>query len=437
MKLVKKMLFLFVLMCAVFLWRPAEVQAATTYNSGDVIEINSEEPIDRLYILWDTVPGEWTLTVDNQTFTYGTFECIHEYVEPGVSGKNWKITIRKDGVKLDTVHSFKVGEKLPDWVQIWNPPCEDADMLLFPTHADDEILFFAGMLPTYAGELKMDVQVVYLTNHWADAPHRVHELLNGLWMSGARYYPVIGPFPDLYSMYSLDHAKSLYDVEAVKEFQTWVIRRFKPEVIVGHDINGEYGHSVHMLNTAMLIEAVELAKDEQYMPEDVEKYGLWDVPKLYLHLYEENRLTFWWDEPLEAFGGKTGYEVAVEAYQCHASQIHYNPEILRDDSNMSCLYFGLYRSTVGLDTVKDSFFENITVFSDDVPIEPEEPEVSETEVEEGTELEQETESTELDDVPEEGVGYEKKNPVGIAIAIVLTIAVAIAEVVYLTKKSKE
>ena len=439
MKTIQKMLLMLVFVLAVCAWQPEEAQAATTYNDGDVIEITSEEPIDRLYIIWDTVPGEWTLTVDNQTFTYGTFECIHEYVEPGVSGKNWKITIRKDGVKLDTVHSFKVGETLPDWVQIWNPPCEDADMLLFPTHADDEILFFAGMLPTYAGEMKMDVQVVYLTNHWADAPYRVHELLNGLWVSGARNYPVIGPFPDLYSMYSLEHAKSLYDIEAVKEFQTWVIRRFKPEVIVGHDINGEYGHSVHMLNAAMLIEAVELANDEQYMPEDVEKYGLWNVPKLYLHLYEENRLTFWWDEPLKAFGGKTGYEVAVEAYQCHASQIHYNPEILRDDSNMSCLYFGLYRSTVGLDTMKDSFFENITVFSDDVPVEPERPD---TEIDESTEAVLGTEETETEDVTEEdavGDAGEKEtsqNPIGVIIAILATLGVAVAEVIYLTKKEK-
>jgi LmbE family N-acetylglucosaminyl deacetylase len=360
-------------------------------------------------------------------------------VEPGVSGKNWKITIQQDGVKLNTMYSFKVGEELPDWVQIWSPPCEDADMVLLSTHADDEILFFAGTLPTYAGELKMAVQVVYLTNHWADAPYRVHELLNGLWTCGVRNYPVIGPFPDLYSMYSLDHAKTLYDTEAIKEFQTWVLRRFKPEVLLGHDINGEYGHSVHMLNTAMLIEAVALANDETYMPEDVEKYGVWDVPKFYIHLYEENRLTFRWDDPLSAFDGKTGYEVAVEAYQCHASQVHYNPEILRDDSNMSCLYFGLYRSTVGEDTKKDSFFENITTFSDDVPVEPEVPVPEEGE---NTESEPSTEGTEMQDVPQEGItevedNETPQNPIGTFLAVVATLAVAVIEAIYLTRKKEK
>ena len=373
MNLIRKTITVLLLLLVAFVLQPSEAQAATTYNNGDVIEINSDEPIDRLYIIWDNIPGEWTLTVDGQEFTYGTFECIHEYVEPGVSGTNWKITIHKDNVLLNKVNTFNVGEALPDWVQIWNPPCEDADMVVFPTHADDELLFFAGTLPVYAGELKMAVQVVYLTHHWANGPHRVHELLNGLWTCGVTNYPIIGPFPDLYSKNNLEQAKGMYDTEAIKEFQTWVLRRFKPEVLIGHDINGEYGHSVHMLNTAMMMESVLLANDPEYMPEDVEKYGVWNLPKWYIHLYEENRLTFMWDEPLEAFDGKTGYEVATEAYQCHASQIKYNPVILRDDSNMSCLYFGLYRSTVGEDVVKDSFFENITVFSDDVIEEPEEP----------------------------------------------------------------
>ena len=36
---------------------------------------------------------------------------------------------------------------------------EDADMLLLPTHADDEHLWFGGTMPYYAGELGYKVQV--------------------------------------------------------------------------------------------------------------------------------------------------------------------------------------------------------------------------------------------------------------------------------------
>ena len=41
---------------------------------------------------------------------------------------------------------------LPAQVQVWEPPCEQADFLVFSTHADDEILFLGGVLVTYAGE---------------------------------------------------------------------------------------------------------------------------------------------------------------------------------------------------------------------------------------------------------------------------------------------
>ena len=39
-------------------------------------------------------------------------------------------------------NGLSAGE-LPDFVQIWNPPCEKADMMIITTHSDDEQLFFA------------------------------------------------------------------------------------------------------------------------------------------------------------------------------------------------------------------------------------------------------------------------------------------------------
>ncbi|MBQ4178508.1 MAG: DUF4406 domain-containing protein, partial [Elusimicrobia bacterium] len=41
---------------------------------------------------------------------------------------------------------------------------KQADMMLFSTHADDEHLWFAGLLPTYV-DRGYDIQVVYFTNH--------------------------------------------------------------------------------------------------------------------------------------------------------------------------------------------------------------------------------------------------------------------------------
>ena len=36
--------------------------------------------------------------------------------------------------------------ELPARVQRWEPPCEKADLLVFPTHADDDALYFGALI---------------------------------------------------------------------------------------------------------------------------------------------------------------------------------------------------------------------------------------------------------------------------------------------------
>ena len=48
--------------------------------------------------------------------------------------------------------------------------------------------------------------------------------------------------------------------------------------------------------------------------------GVWQVPKVYIHLWEENQLAMDWHQPLAAFDGLTAQEVARRAYACHTSQ---------------------------------------------------------------------------------------------------------------------
>ncbi len=263
-------------------------------------------------------------------------------------------------------------------MQIWKPPCEKADLLLLPTHADDEQLFFAGVLPRYAGEEGAAVQVAYMTNHW-DTVSRPHEQLDGLWTAGVRNYPVIGPFPDEPASLGskseaaeavLQRALSVYDEEAVTEFQVELIRRFRPQVIVGHDFAGEYGHGAHMLNAYTLSRALELSGDASNYPESAEKYGVWVVPKTYMHLYEKNKIVMDWDVPLKRFGGLTAFEVSKLGYACHISQREtwftgwLNREKAADIVAYSPCFYGLYESTVGMDTGKGDFFENIVTYAE-------------------------------------------------------------------------
>ncbi|MCL2125222.1 MAG: PIG-L family deacetylase [Oscillospiraceae bacterium] len=325
-----------------------------TVEAGSTLKINAPEIIHALYIIWDLPPGEWFISGEPSQ-SCGNNGFIHEYI--ALSSPSTEITMQfpnTDSTICD-VYAFTEGAA-PQWVQTWEQPCAKADLLLLPTHADDEHLYFAGIMPYYAGELGYRVQVAYLTNHWNEPP-RPHELLNGLWTVGIRYYPIIGGFNDRYAE-SLSEAQSMYGLDNVVSYQVDLLRRFKPEVVVGHDVNGEYGHGVHMLNAYALQIAVEEADDAAKYPASATKYGTWDTPKLYLHLYPDNAITLDWNMPLSNFGGATAYDMAVAGYACHISQQQWAFAVPQNGPTGH--KFGLVRSTVGPDIIGGDLFENIS-----------------------------------------------------------------------------
>ena len=158
-----------------------------------------------------------------------------------------------------------------------------------------------------------------------------------------------------------------------------MLRRFRPKVVVSHDLNGEYSHGTHILTAYALTEAVAVSSDAEKYPESADEYGVWDVPKTYLHLYGEGKITMIWDEPLDAFGGKTAFTVSQEAFMCHKSQhwtwfyrwmygsINNKITLASEIKKYSPMYFGLYRTTVGLDqnTEDGDFFENIKTYGEE------------------------------------------------------------------------
>ena len=125
--------------------------------------------------------------------------------------------------------------------------------------------------------------------------------------------------------------------------------------IVAQDINGEYGHGVYRLNTDTLMKALDIVNDASWFTESAQIYGVWQVKKCYLHLYEENRLTMDWSHPLKRFGGKTALDVAKEGYACHLSQQGKPQYKVRDYGAYDCRKFGLYYTTVGPDVIKNDF----------------------------------------------------------------------------------
>lgn len=257
--------------------------------------------------------------------------------------------------RMAQAHIFSPG-KIPDWVQQWNPPCEKADLLVLAAHPDDEVLFMGGTLPTYAGERKLQVQVCNLV---PSANHRMLELLDCLWTCGVRNYPDFGSFGDVFKLNLSDmYKQDGWSRDKVYRYVTKVIRKYKPEVVVTHDVDGEYGHGAHKVCADAMRKCIERAADPRIEAKQAREYGEWQVKKLYLHLYPENVVDMDWRAPLEAFGGRTAFEMAQAGFQCHTSQLH-TEYVVEDFGPYDNSLFGLAFSTVGEDIAKNDFMENI------------------------------------------------------------------------------
>lgn len=331
----------------------------TSFSSGDTIVITSSEAMYSLYIKWDLVPSQWTLTYNDKTVNCGTDGFLHEYIEIPEGTTSMTITFASKEAICD-LHTYSSGTA-PAQVQTWKKPCDKADILVFATHADDEILFLGGVLATYGGGQDLAVQVAYMCEFTSTAKIREHEKLDGLWVSGIKNYPVCGDFPDLYST-TLEAAKKQYNYEDLKSFITGTIRRFKPLVVVTQDFNGEYGHGGHMILSKAVADSVDTSKDASVYPETASQYGTWDVPKTYIHLYDQNKITMNLRVPLANMGNRTAIEIAQEAYKQHVSQ-QWCWFYVSDDYEYSCADFGLYRTLVGNDTGND-MLENITTYEE-------------------------------------------------------------------------
>lgn len=366
-----------------------DLEQAQRLEENAQLRLADAEGMGSVYLILDREYGDVLLTDDTGTeCTVPTQGILHKEIDLqslfGHCPKELTISFPAGRAYLNEVCTFAPGEE-PDWVQKWEwLPIGGADLMLFSTHGDDEQLFFAGLLPWYGAEKGYAVQVVYLTDHRNLTSVRVHEMLNGLWNVGIRNYPVFGSFDDYYT-FDMEEAYRYYDSAGVSEekmlsFVVEQLRRFRPQVAVGHDLHGEYGHGMHKLYSDLLCKALEVSADGLKFPESTERYGTWDVPKTYLHLYEENPIVMDWDIPMDSFGGKTAFEVTRDlGFPSHVTQQQDFAWYFRgarkatDVEKYTPCRYGLYRTTVGEDTGKRDFFENIPQ-DDAPPLPPTEPE---------------------------------------------------------------
>ncbi len=318
----------------------------------------SDVPVGIVYWEWILPPDECRYTfydADNRPLStsvrYREGERGYLTVPEGARGVTLEV-IRgygKGGCRLTEWHVYDAA-RVPADVHLWEMAPEKCDIMLVACHSDDELVMMGGIIPTYAAERGLRVQVVYC---YVPEPDRHGEALNGLWYSGMRTLPVF---------FITEEENRL----RLEEKITREIRRFKPEVVITHDVMGEYvqyyfenpQNVSHGLVSRNCREAVEAASNPKKFPKSAEEYGLWQVKKLYLHLYDQNQVVMDFDKPLAFFGGKTAFEIAQEAYAFHKSQRSYWLDVLRSNE-YDCRKYGLYFTTVGEDVEKNDFLEHI------------------------------------------------------------------------------
>lgn len=321
------------------------------------------KPIAGLYVCFGNMPESWEIQTSDDgkdwfTAVPGDTRFLHAYVALPQPAQHVRLAVtseKKTALRINDLFVLSEGD-LPDWVQVWQPTEEKADILFLSTHPDDDLIFFGGAIPTYAVEQQRKVVVAYFTR---SNTTRSSELLNGLWHMGVRTYPVIGNFKDSYAKNLKAAYKSAGGKGKVNEWIVGLYRQYKPEVVVTQDTNGEYGHKQHMMIADAAQNCIALAANEDEFTASTIAYGTWQVKKLYLHLYPENQITFDWTVPLKSMNGATGIELAEEAYTLHKTQASSGMSVTETGTKYDNRVFGLAFTTVGEDVRKDDFLENI------------------------------------------------------------------------------
>ena len=290
------------------------------------------------------------LRTRDQTCTFPNIYTMLELL-PETSYLQLKMTAKNQ--QIGNLRVYSAGD-LPKEVQVWERPVEKADLMVVSTHQDDELIFLGGTIPYYATALKKPTIVVYMTNC---SRYRRNEALNALWVMGVRTYPEFINFTDK-KVESINKGIALWGgKDNILSALVERIRRYKPEVIVTQDLNGEYGHIQHQITARAMMYAIEAAADPTQYPESQQKYGEWQVKKLYHHLYKENQIQMDWETKLDSLNGYSPLKVAQIGMNEHASQLKYYA--VKSHGKYDNSKFGLYFTTVGEDVAKNDFLENI------------------------------------------------------------------------------
>lgn len=333
--------------------------SAMLLETGSSFKIKTSAAMSGLYIVWDaaTPPGTWILRCNGEETVCGTDGFLHEYVPLPEGVTECELSFRRP-VGVCEIYAYGEGD-LPENVQTWEKIKKDADIMIFVPHAGDEILDYGALTAFYAARKDLFIQIVYMCEYrTTEEILKEHEKLDSLWSLGVKYYPISGDFRNK-RLTDVKTADKFYGYEKVLRFVTENIRKYRPLVVVGPDIAGEYGNGAHVLLSDAVRESVQNTQDPVFFEESVAEYGTWDVPKTYIH-----KLRYKTEGSIDIdFKNGIG-EIVKEAFNNRLTDTWCGTYIDSAKYNLEdsgC--FGLFRTTVGTDT-KGDVTENLMPYGE-------------------------------------------------------------------------
>lgn len=343
-----------------------------TFEAGKSFTLTwtDDVPAARLCLSWQTRPEGVTVT---QYDASGTVLMTQTILSAGSTvtpllPETRKAVVTASDAGMEVMYCRVFGEGvLPEPFHEWLETPDHLDYLLISAHPDDDVLYLGSIVPVYGAERGYVGSIAYVT---CSTRKRMTEAENGAWTMGLRYYPLFLGFADVPSVLPEREKDKRFPYDELLKGIVQTYRAYRPVTVFAQDQNGEYGHFQHILTSRAAVEALTLAADASYDPESAERFGTWQVQKVFLHLYPENRITIDATSPLKAFDGLNAVEIAKRAFQKHASQQSGSYTISADTGPLPLNLFGM---AAGVVPVGEDVFDNIdpSLLSDYVPQTPE------------------------------------------------------------------
>lgn len=294
-----------------------------------------------------------------------------------------------DGDGLTNAEEYEQGfnPQTNDFGRAYTARPAKATILIVNAHPDDEGIFFGGAIPYYTQTLNVPTICISMTSgDYSLAPSvREAEFRAATWEYGLRNQPLFPRFRDYWidggdinGTWDIwnDNVLGNGDEAAGKlkaiEYVARQIRKFRPEVVISHDENGEYGHSNHKATSVATRDAFVMAADPN---KDLDGLVPWQAKKLYLHRYNTRAgavsKLFHDHWETTSISGLTPRQVANSGLTHHATQGSQTVSTAYLTGETSSASFdphaseewGLHTTFVGPDPVVPDFTVNSVVYS--------------------------------------------------------------------------